>query len=144
MLDKYYRFKTDNFFQDYKKNKKQLRELKIQHDNIIDEGGMDYSKPVVSGGGVSDVVHRKASRRELIGNKIAELDEYFRVYDLIRSELTEDELVIVDRYICSDVPRNVAKIECMKLLCVGSAEFYRQLDATRYKVQELADVLVTR
>lgn len=144
MLDKYYKFKADSFLKDYKTNKKQLVELNIQYDNVLDEGGMDYSKPVVSGGGTSDVVARKASRREQIGNKIAELEEYFRIYNLIVSELTEEEKYIVDNFILATVPKSVAQVGCMKHMHVQSTEFYRRLDRLRYKIQEIADVVITR
>lgn len=139
MKEKYYRFDVDKFFKDYKFCKKRLGELQREYKDALTSGGMDYSKPKTSGGKPSDMVADKVSKRLEIERKINELNEYFDLYAVIMSELTDDEKDIVQLYFQTTDTKDVATDKVMLKCSFSRSGFFRALGNLRKKVCEIAD-----
>lgn len=98
MIDSYYIFDVDSFFRDYKKNKKKLEDIRYRIEQIPHSGGMDYSNPRVTGGGISDPTSAKAHRMAVLREEEKEIEEYLETVNRVLDALTEEERTIVKMY----------------------------------------------
>lgn len=139
MLEKYYEFNPDKFYRDYHTNARRLKQLRREQDAIIESGGMDFSRPSVSGGQPGDPTASKVFKRQAIEDKIQVLENYFETADYIRTLLNEEELVIVDFYLCRRGDKKAAMYKCCDRLCIEEPSFYKRLAKLRQKLREIAE-----
>ena len=94
----YMQFDVDGFFRDYKKNKRRLRDLEWEKAQAMSQGGMDYSKPKVTGGLPTSQVESAVERISVLSTQIDDLNEYFKVADRFLELMNETEKTITDVY----------------------------------------------
>lgn len=141
MIEKYYRFQVDKFFEDYKDNEKKLARLKEEREAAIDSMSMDYSIERVTNSNISDPTEQRAFKRAMLDDKIKDLESYFATHDYIMSELDETEKLLVKNVL--SVRGTGAKTaginRTKKALYIETATVYRQLKKLRFKIAEMVD-----
>lgn len=137
MLDRYFELNVDRFFRDYKQNQKRLERLKAEKDSIPEEFSTDWTNERVSGGQASDPTEQKVFQRLRLDEKIAELERYFKAYDLILSELSTEEQRIVEEYYIKR--GGVAAVNRLgREFCCEQAKVYTMIKRTKNHVKEVA------
>ena len=132
----YYIFDVDGFFRDYKKNKRRLRDLEWEKTQAMSQGGMDYSKPKVSGGLPSSQVETAVERMSVLSTQIDDLREYFRKADKYLDLLDKDEKEIANVYFIQG-RRNGAAISELSSKCyISERSVYRAIGGIRKKIRE--------
>ena len=137
MIDSYFEFNVERFFGDYKQKKNTLEPLKNQKESVPDEFSTDWSNERVSGGQASDPTEQKVFHRLRIDEKIAEIERYFKAYDLILSELTTEERRIVEEYyIKRGGPSAVNRLG--REFCCEQSKVYTLIKQTKRHIKEVA------
>ena len=137
MIDRYFEFNVEGFFGDYKQNKNRLERLKNEKESVPDEFSTDWSNERVSGGQASDPTEQKVFQRLRIDEKIAEIERYFKAYDLILSELTTEERRIVEEYyIKHGGPSAVNRLS--REFCCEQSKVYALIKQTKRHIKEVA------
>ena len=141
MIEKYYKFQVDKFFEDYRDNKKKLARLKEEREAELTSFSMDYSSERVTNSNISDPTEQRAFKRALIEEKIKDLENYFLTYDDIISQLDDTEKMLVQNVLSvRGSGGKAAGINRVKnaLFC-ETATVYRQLAKLREKVAKIVD-----
>lgn len=141
MLDRYYEFKVDKFFEDYRDNQRRLERLKIEREDALTEFSTDYSTERVTSSNISNPTEMRAKRREEIDHKIKSLEYYFTMYNHIMNQLDDNEKLLVEKVLSVKHPgaKAAGVNKAKKALFCESATVYRQLTKLRQKVAEIVD-----
>ena len=81
MIEKYYKFQVDRFFEDYRENQKKLARLKDEREAELTSFSMDYSTERVTNSNISDPTEQRAFKRALLEEKIKDLESYFVTHE---------------------------------------------------------------
>lgn len=141
MIEKYYKFQVDRFFEDYRENQKKLARLKDEKEAELTSFSMDYSTERVTNSNISDPTEQRAFKRAMLEEKIKDLENYFSTYDYIMSQLDDTEIMLVKNVLSvRGSGGKAAGINKVKntLFC-ETATVYRQLAKLREKVAEIVD-----
>lgn len=141
MIEKYYKFQVDRFFEDYRDNQKKLARLKEEREAELTSFSMDYSLERVTNSNISDPTEQRAFKRAMFDERIKELESYFSEYEYITSQLDDTEKLLVKNVLSVRGSGNkAAGINRVKnaLFC-ETATVYRQVAKLREKVAEIVD-----
>jgi hypothetical protein len=141
MLERYYKFQVDKFFEDYKDNQKRLERLKIELEDAIISFSTDYTVERVDNSNISNPTEMRATRRESIEGKIKELEAYFELHRYILSQLEPPEVFMVEKVLSVRGSRHKSQgvIRVKTALCIEQTTAYKQLNQLREKVAEIAN-----
>lgn len=135
----YMQFDVDGFFRDYKKNKRRLRDLEWEKAQAMSQGGMDYSKPKVTGGLPTSQVESAVERISVLSTQIDDLNEYFRVADKFLELLDEDEKEIARVYFIQGRRNGMAISELSNKRYMSERSVYRAIGGIRKKIREYTE-----
>ena len=135
----YYIFDVDGFFRDYKKNKRRLRDLEWEKTQAMSQGGMDYSKPKVSGGLPSSQVETAVERMSVLSAQIDDLREYFRKADKYLGSLTPTEKTIAEVYFVQGRKGVFAIQELSEKLGYSKTPIYRMIGGIRKTIRKCVE-----
>ena len=137
----YMQFDVDGFFKDYKPNKRRLRDLEWDMAQALSQGGMDYSKPKVTGGLPSSQVESAVERISDIRAKIDDLNEYFRRADEFLNCLDSTERNIAEVYFVQG-RRSIFSIEELSAKCyMSKSSIYRTVQRCRTKIRKYIETI---
>lgn len=138
-MKNYMQFDVDGFFKDYKPNKRKLRDLEWDLAQACSQGGMDYSKPKVSGGLPSSQVETAVEKISDIRAKIDDLSEYFAKVDELLNCLEPIEKAIADVYFIQG-RRSVFSIEELSgKFYMSKSSVYRVVQRCRKKIRKYVE-----
>lgn len=138
-MKNYMQFDVDGFFKDYKPNKRKLRDLEWDLAQACSQGGMDYSKPKVSGGLPSSQVETAVEKISDIRAKIDDLSEYFAKVDELLNCLEPTEKTVAEYYFVKGMRNHFAVQEIAYKVHVSRASVYRMVRKIREKMRRYVD-----
>lgn len=138
-MKNYMQFDVDGFFKDYKPNKRKLRDLEWDLAQACSQGGMDYSKPKVSGGLPSSQVETAVEKISDIRAKIDDLSEYFAKVDELLNCLEPTEKTVAEYYFVKGMRNHFAVQEIAYKVHVSRASVYRMVRKIREKMRRYID-----
>lgn len=138
-MKNYMQFDVDGFFKDYKTNKRKLRDLEWDLAQACSQGGMDYSKPKVSGGLPSSQVEMAVEKISDIRAKIDDLNEYFAKVDELLNCLEPTEKTVAEYYFVKGMRNHFAVQEIAYKVHVSRASVYRMLRKIREKMRRCVE-----
>lgn len=136
MLEKYYKFNAERFYEEYNRNEKILKDLKCELDNITFTKVVDYKHTRVSGGETGDPTFQNVKRIESLNEKIKDLEYYFEIERLIYHKLNEKEKSVVDYLKLPRERRSIHKLS--DILNFSEKWTYQIISDTEKKVEEIA------
>lgn len=96
-------FDVVKFCSDYPLNVERKKLLLSELEDITPTGGIDYSKTRVQCTPSADTVHNAVLRRMAKRDEIAEVDDYFRLFDRAFNRLTQEEKFIITVFFKEDL-----------------------------------------
>lgn len=135
----YMQFDVDGFFRDYKSNKRKLRDLEWDLAQACSQGGMDYSKPKVSGGLPSSQVETAVEKISDIRAKIDDLNDYFARADKYLNCLDSTERKIAEVYFIQGRKGVFTIDEMSDKLYMSKSSIYRAIKKIRFKIRKYTE-----
>lgn len=135
----YMQFDVDGFFKDYKPNKRKLRDLEWDLAQACSQGGMDYSKPKVSGGLPSSQVETAVEKISDIRAKIDDLNDYFARADKYLDCLDSTERKIAEVYFIQGRKGVFTIDEMSDKLYMSKSSIYRTIKKIRFKIRKYTE-----
>lgn len=138
-MKNYMMFDVDGFFRDYGKNKRRLRDLKWEKAQAMSQGGMDYSKPRVTGGLPTSQVETMVERMSVLDAQIDDLNEYFAKADEYLNSLASTEKQIAEVYFIQGKKGVFAIDDMCNKLYMSKSSVYRAIKNIRVKIRNYAE-----